>query len=546
MGYNKRVNPAKTISNGTASNLPPSRAASGLRLALLSGLLLFLANPPVGLWPLAWLALAPLIVGVTRAHSARQAAWRGYLFGWLFLGPTWYWVGLTIIAWTHSPIGWAAWAGLTFILAGFYGLWGGAAWWLARRTTEGWRILALAGAWAVMEWLRTLGSLTMPWAQVSYTQWRFLPILQMLDVTGAYGLSFLILLVNGGIAHWWTHRKQAQATHYVWASLTLTGLLFLFGLARLSEPEEGNPLPVAAMQDNFDPFHPPSDLRDYLPTFEELTSRAAASLPRPALYVWAESAAPGDALHEAASRVLMQRLAAQAQAPVLIGSRVVAPETGQEANSSVLFLPDGSPPTFYDKQQLVPFGEFIPYRSLWPENLTQSFGFFKTDTRIGSGPTLLRLVTPAKTSVALGPFICYESMYPRYARAMTGEGANLLVTQSNDSWFQSIAAQQQHLAAVVCRAVENRRAVVRSTTNGITGLIDSHGRITAQAPRNAAGFVTGNVMLKEGKTLYTRFGDWFIGLCGLVLVLAASGRLSPERTQRETPRRPGKAKEANR
>ena len=176
----------------------------------------------------------------------------------------------------------------------------------------------------------------------------------MLDVTGAYGLSFLMLLVNGGIAHWWTHRKQAQATHYVWASLTLTGFVFLFGLARLSEPERGTPLPVAAMQDNFVPFQPPSDRRTYRQSFEDLTARAAASVPKPELYVWAESAAPGDALHDAESRALMQHLALQAQAPVLIGSRVTAPETQQEANSSVLFLPDGSPPTFYDKQQFSP------------------------------------------------------------------------------------------------------------------------------------------------------------------------------------------------
>ena len=161
-----------------------------MRLALLSGILLWLANPVPALWPLAWIALAPLIVSVTRAKRLRQAMWRGYLFGWVFFGSVWYWVGLTIAAWTHSPIGWAGWFGLTLILASFYGLWGGLAWWLHRRgLSDGLQIMALACAWVVIEYLRTRGTLTMPWAQLSYTQYRFLPILQIADITGAYGVS---------------------------------------------------------------------------------------------------------------------------------------------------------------------------------------------------------------------------------------------------------------------------------------------------------------------------------------------------------------------
>ena len=186
----------------------------------------------------------------------------------------------------------------------------------------------------------------------------------------------------------------------------------------------------------------------------------------------------------------------------VMGTDVVT--AGGVAHASILFPPDNGLPRHYDKQQLVPFGEFIPFRSLWPAALRNSFGFFKTDVTPGENATLLAFDAGNNLSVAVGPFICYESMYPQYARAMTRAGANLLVTQSNDSWFQSRAAQEQHLAAALCRAVENRRAVVRATTNGITALIDANGQVIAQAPRNAAAFVSGEVTLSSGRSLYAR------------------------------------------
>ena len=516
----------KRRANGAArrKRKPAGAKSPGLRLALLAGILLFLAHPPAGLWPLAWLAVAPAILSVTRARNAGQAAWRGYLFGWAFLGPTWYWVGLTLNAWTHSGIGWIAWAGLTFILAGFYALWGGVSWQIARRTSHGWGIVGISAAWVGMEWLRTLGPLSMPWAQISYSQWRFTPILQIADITGAYGVGFVILLLNGGIAYAVTHRKEWQATRYAWAGLTLAGLLTLYGVARMQRAETAPRLTVAAMQDNLNPLERFED-REYIRVFRDLTNRAAQSNPAPQLYVWSEASAPDDVLHQAGAAQMLGTAAQRLNAGIIVGSDIVTPMPDAIFHASILFPPDGGAPIHYDKQQLVPFGEFIPFRNRWPAALIQSFGFFPKDATPGSGATLLDFRTVNGLRVASGSFLCYESMYPQYARAMTRNGANLLVTQSNDSWFQSRAAQEQHLAAVVCRAIENRRAVVRATTNGITGLLDANGRIVTQAPRNEAAFLVGDVPLRGGISLYARFGDWFVGLCGLLVLLALAGKL---------------------
>jgi apolipoprotein N-acyltransferase len=537
----------------------PSRRAPGLRLAVLAGLLLWLASPPVTAWPLAWVAVAPLIVSVTRAKHFRQALWRGYVFGWVYLGAVWYWTGLTIVAWTRSAIGWLAWFGLTLLLAGYYAAWGGVTWLLtrARHGGQGMRdeetdssrlphasslpLAAPAAAWAVMEWTRTLGPITMPWAQLSYTQYRFLPVLQIAELTGAYGVSFVMMLVNGAAAVWWMRRGQPDRTRGLWASLTLTGMVCLYGLARLVQPEAGTPLKAAAIQSNADPFKEEATTRT-LQTFADLTEQTAASVhPPPALYVWPESAAPGDALHTVLTQDAFKTLVRDYHAALCVGSRIIDPKTGAESNSTLLFPPDGGPPLRYDKVQLVPFGEFIPFRPYWPTVLSATFGFFATDVAPGESGNVLRFAPgeggrkagsddslhPAPYTlhprVAVGPFICYESMYPQYAREMTRAGANLLVTQSNDAWFQSRAAMEQHLAAVVLRAIENRRDVVRSTTTGITCLVDAKGGVFARAPLRTPCAVVGSVQLLQEKTFYTRFGDWFVGLCGGSILFVASG-----------------------
>ena len=508
----------------------------GLRLALLAGLLLFLANPPFALWPLAWVALVPLILSVNRAGRWRQALWRGYLFGWAFLGPTWYWTGLTIVGWTHSAIGWLAWFVLTMILAGYYALWGAATWWVTRRVTGHWRIVAPAALWVLVEWLRTVGASTMPWAQVSYTQYHFLPVLQIAEWTGAYGVSFLILLFNAALAYRWKEKDAPSSLKPVLRVAALVAIVSLFGAIRLAKPDTGQPLVVAAMQGNFKSNDAHESREQQIRTFTALTQEARTTAPLPGLYVWGESSSPGDALTDYGAYTFLHTLANQAHAPILVGSRLeeVVSEKDRrlniESNAAVLFPTDGSKPLRYNKQQLVPFGEFIPLRSLIPSALGDTFEIPRNDVTPGNETTVFKFHDPQAGQVALGPFICYESMYPLYARSMARQGANLLVTQSNDDWFQSEAAMEQHLAAVVLRAIETRREVVRSTTTGVTGFIDTRGVLLSRAPINAPAILKQTVHLRTGLTLYTLLGDWFVLACALLI----TGALWKHRPQRST------------
>ena len=435
-----------------------------------------------------------------------------------FFGGTCYWVGLTIVGWTGSQIGWLAWLGLTFVLAGYYAAWAALARWLYGRTTGGARVVSIAAAWVLMEWARTVGSLTMPWQQLSYTQFANVPVLQFCDLTGAYGLSFLLMLCNVSLAEWYTARGLPQSSRWLWSSLTLGGMVWLFGLARMQQPEPGSPIRAAAMQSNFSVRESLSDIPVNLDIFSRMSAEAASARSRPDLILWSESAAPGDALYYEPTRRTIAGLASAERIPLLVGSRVSEPETGVDANSSLLFAPSGEVQR-YDKQQLVPFGEFIPFRKYIPAAVARSFGFFDRDVRRGDRPAVFRIPTASGQQARIGPFICYESMYPDYARAAVRAGANVLVTQSNDAWFQSTAAMEQHLAAVVLRAVENRRWIIRSTTSGVTCFVDTNGRVTARAPLRRRAVLNAEARLTVGQSFYARFGDWFVDLCAAIVVI---------------------------
>lgn len=498
---------------------PTAPFRTGLAMAIVSGLLLWLAHPTPGLWPLAWIGLTPLILALQTASDPRRAALLGYLFAWAYLAPTWYWTGLTIVGWTGSPIGWAALLLLTLLAAIFYATWAVAAWWMMRRAHGAWRMVGLASAWVVMEWLRSVGSLSFPWAQVCYSQYRALPVVQISELTGALGVSFLIVLVNAGIVESWRRRAELRSTRWALCATAIVGLVCLAGCIRMRQLPSGKPVKIGIMQGNFDYKSGFNIMRQKLTTFDVLTRAAYESAsPHPDLYVWAETAAPGDAFNDPLSRGAIQRLADTYHAAILTGSRIV--EGDVETNSALLFTPGGTRPQRFDKQGIVPFGEYIPFRSQIPSSIQKQFQFFESDITPGRSLTPMNFDSPIVGPVSIGPFICYESVYPHYTRTMTRLGASLLVTPSHDQWFQSEAAMEQHLAIVVFRAVENRRDVARSTTDGISAAIDGRGDILARAPLYKTTFLVQTLHLRSLITIYTHFGDWFVGLCALLMCIA--------------------------
>ncbi len=487
--------------------------------ALLSALLMNAAFPPLDLGWLAWAALIPLFYVLPRAKRTRHAFFACYLFGYAHWGWTITWVGTTVTHWAHSSVGWIAWGLLTAIKAGWWGLFGGFVWWIARRTEGARRLLTIASAWTVLEWLRGIGSLAMPWSLSGYTQYRFLPLIQASDLIGVFGIGFALALVNATLAAFWfrPHFRQTERWRLLLPAVACIMVLLVYGLARMAQPEGGKSVRLALMQPDQrstrnDPVSPQELQAMVTGELEKLRSMNAQIVAaKPQMVVWPESGSPGDAFNEPTIRLAFVFMARASGAYQLVGSDFMD-EQERPHNSAALFAPDGALLDRYDKRHLVPFGEFIPGRSWLP--FADTFHFREKDVVQGTEDRVL-----TAGNIRVNTLICYESVFSGLARSGAARGANLLVSITNDSWAGESPQLQQHIAMAVFRAVETRRNLAASATTGITAIIDSQGHLKGIAPYRQDVFVT-DAHLLDGQTLYTRWGDIFVGFAATFVAFA--------------------------
>jgi apolipoprotein N-acyltransferase len=242
-----------------------------------------------------------------------------------------------------------------------------------------------------------------------------------------------------------------------------------------------------------------------LALFERMRARTAGE---PALFVWPESVAPGDAINDSVVRWALEGLARRSGAYHLFGTGSVD-ALGREYNSAVLISPEGRQVARYDKMQLVPYGEFTPGRAILAP-LNSLFPFVEDTVRGRSHAPL------TAGRLRLGVLICFESLFPAISRERIRHQTNLMLLITNDSWSGRSGLLGQHFAMTTLRAVETRRWYAVSATTGITGVIEPTGRAMTVAPYREQS-LTAAVSLREGETLYVRWGDWFVGLCGLLL-----------------------------
>jgi apolipoprotein N-acyltransferase len=225
--------------------------------------------------------------------------------------------------------------------------------------------------------------------------------------------------------------------------------------------------------------------------------------------VWPEVPAPLYYDEDPRFRSYADNLAQATQAYLLIGL-VAHTAGGAPLNSAALISPAGGLVSRYDKVNLVPFGEYVP----WPLGFAN-----KISTELGDFVPGQRVVISPVGDHKIGAFICYESVLPNFVRQFAAGGAEVLVNISNDGWFGQSAARYQHLEMVRMRAAENRRWILRSTNDGITATIDSAGRLRGTLPLHVeATSYTGFTYISE-RTPYTRYGNWFVLLCALIAVM---------------------------
>jgi apolipoprotein N-acyltransferase len=309
----------------------------------------------------------------------------------------------------------------------------------------------------------------------------------------------------------------------------LVGLSWAYSTSLIASEATDGPkasLQVAVVQPNIDQaLKWDQDFRDEtLRRYDRLTESFGYGAD---LVVWPEAATPFIYEREPAYQLQLGSMANRAAAPLLFGSPAVRFDTDHKPfllNSAYLLSPDGQLLGRYDKQHLVPFGEYIPLKSsllFFLEKMVEGIGDFQA----GPGPTILSFQLKESEGAAgarrvkFGVVICYEVIFPDLVRRMSTAGAEFLVTITNDAWFGDSSAPYQHFAMVVFRSVENHLAFARAANTGVSGFIDPFGRIMAASPIFTQTAMQGEVLIRQTKTFYSRHGDVFAYGCMLISLL---------------------------
>ena len=507
--------------------------------ACASGVLQVLIFPKPALYLLSWVALAPLIYAILKCREqdvtlaladgglflAPATAWQGFLLGYVsgviwYLGSC-YWV--FYVMHVYGGIGVATSLLLQLMYALYLALYHGLFGFLlaliaARRNGFSLRALVFTPfVWVAVELARTYIT-GFPWDLLGTTQIDNIPLSRVATVTGVYGLSFEIVLVNTAVA---AAFLVPHARRKVLLTAALAAAIALHA-GKLIKPAA---LPAThgatLVQANVPILDSGAWTLDYLT--QTLDSLAALSVSpqhnrtgTPGLIIWPESPAPFFVtdLHV---RSTLANVARARNSYIVAGSLGIE-HTGEANrqpdiyNSAAVIAPDGAWTARYDKIHLVPFGEYVPFEKLFSfaSGLTREIGTFARGQS--------RLPLPVG-GTRIGAFICYESIFPDEVRRFAKNGAELFVNISNDGWYGDGGAAWQHLNQARMRAVENNRWLLRDTNTGITAVIDPLGRVVAEAPRNQRTQLQAAYSLEETTTFYTRHGDWFPLACAIITLL---------------------------
>ena len=478
-------------------------------LALASAVLLVFTFPKFNVTVLAPVALTPLLVALLREPRPG----RRFLLGWTSGVAYWfgvcYWIQfvLSFHGGMGDAAGWAVFSLFAFAKALHTGVFALLAGILMRRW---WAIPAVAALWVAVE--VTHGPMGFAWLALGNAGIGMSIPLRLAPFTGVYGLSFVFVMMSAALALPFLGRPRREL-------LWLAALPLLLLLPHMPPAERGRDTAILLQPDISETEEWTSASVDYMQRRQvALTLRTALADPEkpPSIVVWPEVPAPLYYYEDRRFRGYVDSLARTIRTHVLLGVVSHAPD-GAPLNSAVLVSPEGVPVSRYDKVNLVPFGEFVP----WPLGaLTR-----KISTEAGDFAAGTRVVVSPVDGHKIGAFICYESVFPNFVRKFVDGGAEVLFNISNDGWFGRSAARQQHLEIVRMRAAENRRWILRSTNDGITATIDSAGRLRGTLPLYVEAASQSGYTYLSSRTAYTRFGDWFPALCAaLALVCLVAGR----------------------
>lgn len=486
-------------------------------LVFLSAALLILSFPDFNLGFLAWIGLTPLLLSIY-GKSLKYSFILSFICGIFFFAGIFYWI-LGVPGYKplihHTLLG--------IYLGPFFGCWGLAFSYISTRRGIPTALLSAPFIWVSLEYIRSnVGFLSLPWAFLSHSQSPYPVVIQIASITGAYGISFMIVLVNAAIAAVILNGKDRSLRLPVPLLIATASLLFItlvYGYLTIITPIEGNKVKISLVQGNIEQKKKwdPQFAREIRKIYAELTEQVAKE--QPALIIWPETATPDSITQNPFYYKEVSELVKNTGIPLLLGSaqhqkfrKSEEKKTQKYYNSAFLISPDtqGMRNQVYNKIRLFPFSEYLPYREIVPWSI------------IGIDTSGSDNYTPGKDYTVFqhpefrfGVTICWENVFPELVRQFIRKGAQCIINLTNEAHFGKTAAPHQLVAISVFRAVENRVYVVRCANTGVSCLIDPYGRILERIKdvkgedTFVRGTITGSIIPLDSITFYTRFGDWF-------------------------------------
>jgi apolipoprotein N-acyltransferase len=504
----------------------PSRSLASLGinwgLALLSGFLFAFAFPNVGAGWLIFVALLPLFVALARARSG----WEAVGLGWVSQTTAW----LLMVPWVVRVM--SHYGGLPYltgvllfvamcVLLGSYGALFAFAFWRIRPRTSFPRWLLVPVAWAAVEYGKTYLLTGFPWNLIAAAIVDYTPLVQFDRVAGPYALGILILLPSTLVAWLIMARPRGIGRGLAIGGVTIlcfvwwaTGLVAAKMFARRTD----GPVARAAMlQPNIS-----QEMRwssgNLLTIYHRMMDMTAEAIRNKAqVVIWPESTVPLSYAVTDDYRHAIESISHAYDVDIILGSIAEDPLQPDKLWNAAFLVSGGKTIGHYDKIRLVPFGEYVPLRKMlfFARKLVHAVGEFEFGTKD----------TPLAGKFHYGLAICYEVVYPQIPRAQVVHGADVLVTITNDAWYDGTSAPRQHLNQARLRAVETDRYLLRAGTTGISAFVDPTGRLVRDLEIGKQGIIYADFQPRKTRTPYVRFGDWFAWVaCGVVAVVMIRGK----------------------
>ena len=479
---------------------------------IVSGFFTGLAFHPLGLGFLAWVSFVPLIHVFNISHLKKNIIC-GYVFGLSFNLTAFYWIGVNSGADIITVVG--SLFAAVFYLASF---WAGAGFMFSLISREDQYIssnLFFPYIIVMVEYVRSFGALGFPWSNLALTQSKYIYFIQFIEVTGTYGVSFVIIGFNV-ILYMITQKKISLLRGLSFISLIIIGLSIAGAGRILSLPKPNQDFTVAIVQPNVNPNTKWQNKKEIIAFMDSLHQESIKF--KPDLIVFPETALPTYLVRDKRTRGNLQSKVNNSDIPLLTGTIHTSFENNFRYyyNSSMFIVPQKKY-ELYSKIHLVPFAEYdlLPsiFHPLKKLNINIDRGNFKS----GNNYKVFKY-----KKLLFSNLICYESSIPKVSRAFVSNGAEFLIIQANDGWLGSSFGPYQHFELARLRAIENRIPIVRCANTGISGIINFDGSVKTKVNLNEKKIIFESVSANKNGSIYTKYGDIFAIIISIISLIVIS------------------------